>query len=199
MPEISKTAQVLRLFAQAYGMPGIPRKRLVKLAYVADILGRQYLGHPLTQLHWIKDHYGPNARDLPEVTAELQDLDLAEEYTARDGMNRTIYLRASHTPVAFEFTLGENEVLRYVVDNYLDMDLPEFIDDIVKQTDPFKAVTRTGDDLPMHIVDGEKRDEIGFDLESILRAEQQAAEGEWVRLADFANGLRADLTARHAE
>lgn len=198
MQEISKTAQVLRLFAQAYGMPGIPRKRLVKLAYVADILARQYLGRPLTGLHWIKDHYGPNARDLPEVTAELQDLELAEEYTAHDGI-RTIYLRASQTPVAFEFTLGENEVLRYIVDNYLEMDLPEFIDDIVKQTDPFKAVMRTGEDIPMHIVDGEKRDEIGFDLESILRAEKQAAEGEWVTLAEFANGLRADITARHAE
>src|SRR5688572_15613925 len=99
MPELSKTAQVLRLFAQAYGKPGIPRKRLVKLAYVADILAWQYLGHPLTALHWIKDHWGPNARDLPEVTAELEGQELAEEFTARDGAIRTIYLRASHKPL----------------------------------------------------------------------------------------------------
>ncbi|MDQ3675069.1 MAG: hypothetical protein M3365_11955, partial [Gemmatimonadota bacterium] len=39
----SKTAQVLRYFAQHYGGPGVPRKRLVKLAYMADILSRQYL------------------------------------------------------------------------------------------------------------------------------------------------------------
>lgn len=199
MPELSKTAQVLRLFAQAYGRPGIPRKRLVKLAYVADILARQYLGRPLTELHWVKDHYGPNARDLPEATEELLQRDLADEYTSRDGDYRTIYLRASRQPVAFDFTLGENAVLSYIVDNYLNMDLPELIDEIAKQTDPFKAVERHGEELPMHLVDGKKRGEIGFDLERILRAEQQASEGQWSTVADFANELRAEITARHAE
>jgi hypothetical protein len=199
MEDISKSAQVLRLFAQAYGLPGIPRKRLVKLAYVADILTRQYLGHSLTELRWIKDHYGPNARNLPEVTNELEQCELAEEYERRDGSNRTIYLRASAKPLAFGFTLGENEVLRYIIDNYLSMEIEELIEEIAKQTDPFKAVTRHGDELPMHIVDGVKRNEIGFDLERVMRAEKQAADGEWATLADFANDLQADITARHAD
>lgn len=199
MQEVSKTAQVLRLFAQAYGRPGIPRTRLVKLAYVADILTRQYLGHPLTELRWIKDHYGPNARELPQVTKELVELDLAEEYVTRDGNTRAIRLRASHAPMVFGLTLGENEVLRYIIDNYLSMELEEFIDDVVKATDPFKAVNRHGEELPMDLVNGEKRDEIGFDLEKVLHAERQAAEGEWTTLADFANELRAEITARHAK
>lgn len=199
MQEVSKTAQVLRLIAQEYGNPGVPRTRLVKLAYVADILTRQYLGYPLTELRWIKDHYGPNARELPEITEELVKLELAEEYTSRDGNSRTIRLRASSTPMVFGLTLGENEVLRYIFDNYLKMELEEFIDDVVKATDPFKAVSRHGEELPMGTVDGEKRDEIGFDLEKVLRAERQAAEGEWTTLADFANDLRAEITARHAE
>jgi hypothetical protein len=197
MPNISKTAQVLRFFAQQYGPPGIPRKRLVKLAYMADILARQYLGHPITEFVYIKDHYGPNARELPEAAQELLDGELADEHTERDGSYRKIRLRASHKLAVFDFTLGENEVLRYVVDNYLDMDIDEFVDDVVKETDPFKAVDRQEEVIPMDIVDGTKRAEIGFDLERILRAERQAAEGNSMTLADFMNELRTEITARH--
>ncbi|MGQ0713799.1 MAG: type II toxin-antitoxin system antitoxin SocA domain-containing protein [Gemmatimonadaceae bacterium] len=199
MATISKNAQVLRLFAQAYAGRGIPRKRLVKLAYMADLLARQYLGRPVTDFIYIKDHYGPNARELPEVTEELTTHDLAQEYVERDGTFRSIRLRASHTPVVFDLTLGENEVLRYVMDNYLNMDLEEFVDDVVKVTDPFRAVQRQGEVIPMELVDGVKRKEIGFDLERILRAEQQAAEGNSVTLAEFVNELRTEITARHAE
>jgi hypothetical protein len=71
------------------------------------------------------------------------------------------------------------------------MDMEEFVDLVVKTTDPAKQAERLGEDLPMQIVDNVVRNEIGFDLERLAAAEQQAAEGNSVTLAQFANGLRS--------
>src|SRR3990172_4747017 len=104
----SKTAQVLKFFAQQYGHPGVPRKRLAKLVYMADVLARQYLGHPITEFEYIKDHYGPYARSLPDYAEELVGCELAEETTSRDGVRRTVRLRDLGQPLAFQFSPGEN-------------------------------------------------------------------------------------------
>src|ERR1041384_3195216 len=141
MPALSKTAQVFKFFAQQYGHPGLPRTKLAKLTYTSDVLARQYLGHPITDLVYIKDHYGPYARALPEYVRELESAELAEQTTHRDGEHRTIRLRDLGRPIAFGFSPGENEILGYVAANYLSMDLDEFIDDVVKRTDPFKAAS----------------------------------------------------------
>jgi uncharacterized protein YwgA len=199
MPALSKTAQVFKFFAQQYGHPGLPRKRLAKLTYTSDVLARQYLGRPITDLEYIKDHYGPYARALPDYVQELTSAELAEETTHRDGEHRTIRLRDLGRPIAFDFSLGENEILGYVATNYLNMDLDEFIDHVVKETDPFKATGVQGERLPMDIVNGSAADESGFDLEAVIRAERQAEEGQYLTLAEFADGLRAEITARHPE
>lgn len=195
MTDLSKTAQVLSFFAQQYGSPGIPRKRLVKLAYMADVLARQYLGHPVTDFGYIKDHYGPNARELPSVVQELAEAGVAEERVEHDGAYRTIRLLDAHQPIVFDFSLGENEVLSYVVENYKDMELQEFIDLVVKETDPFTAVTTHGEELPMQLVDDTMKQSVGFDLESILSAEHQVAQGHYQTLNQFGDALRAEITA----
>lgn len=197
--EISRDAQLLKFFAQAHGRRGVPRKRLVKLAYMADVLARQYLGHPLSSFVYLKDHFGPNVRELPDVVLELENADLAEQTTERDGGRRTIRLRDTGRPIAFGFSLGENEILSYVTANYLEMDLEEFITDVVKTTDPFQAASLHGERLPMERVNDEKRREVGFDLEKILRAEREVAEGHYSTLADFADELYSDIAARHSE
>lgn len=199
MSNVSKTAQVLSFFAQQYGPRGIPRKRLVKLAYMTDILARQYLGHSITDFDYVKDHYGPNARELPDAVAELEAANLAEQRVERDGQYRTSRLRDSHQPLAFEFSLGENEVLGYVADNYMDMELNEFIDLVVKETDPFTAVEAHGEPLPMQVVDNTMKARIGFDLEAVLQAERRVAEGDYKTLDRFGNDLRAEIAAGHAE
>jgi hypothetical protein len=191
MTQISKTAQVVRFFAQQYGTRGIPRKRLVKLVYMADVLSRQYVGRPLTELEYIKDHYGPNARALPDFTAELVAAELADEFTEREEGIRWHRLRATGQPATLEFSLGEAEILAYVSENYADMDMQEFVDLVVKTTDPFTQVAREGDVLPMALVDNAVRREVGFDIERLAIAERQAAEGDCVTLAEFSNELRA--------
>lgn len=192
---ISKTAQVLRYFAQVYGHPGVPRKRLVKLAYMADILSRQYLGTAMTELHWISDHFGPNARDLPRFADELVSAELAEQNWVCDGNNRTIHLRAAGLPVAFDFTIGEVEVLGYITENYLTMPIDEFVDQVAKNTDPYLAVEQLFADLPMHVVDGAAKRAVGFDLERIVKAEKQEEDGEFVTLAQLVDELRTPYSS----
>ncbi len=196
MPPVTKTAQVLKYFAQQYGTKGIPRKRLVKAAYMTDVLARQYLGRAITDLAYIKDHYGPNARELPTYTRELVASELADEVRERDESISFIRLKDRGRAAVFEFTLGELEILGYVAKNYLDMDISEFIDDVVKESDPFKAVEREGELLPMERLDNTKRRELGFDLERVVSAERDAKEGKYLTLATFADAIRAQITAR---
>ena len=157
------------------------------------------MGQPITDLEYTKDHYGPYARTLPTYAQELANCDLAEVTTSKDGAHRTIRLRDLGNPVAFQFTPAENEILGYVAANYLTMDLDEFIDLVVKETDPFKAALVEGERLPMHLVNNTAAKEIGFDLEAVMRAERQADDGQFITLAEFADGVRAEITARHPQ
>jgi hypothetical protein len=166
---------------------------------MADVLARQYLGRPITEFVYIKDHYGPNDRSLPEYVAELERAGLAEQGRLLTPEYRTYRLRDLGKPVVFGFTPGENEILGYVADNYLNMEIEEFIELVVKETDPCKEVTQEGEELPMHLVDGTVRDEVGFDLEAIVRAEQQAEANAGAALVapallvHLVSGLRAAL------
>ncbi|MGH7619176.1 MAG: hypothetical protein ACREPM_18295 [Gemmatimonadaceae bacterium] len=191
MRTLSKTAQVLKYFAQHYGRPGIPRTRLGKCAFMADVIARQYLAHPITELVYRKDFFGPYARELPKYTTELVEAELVNEVTHGSGDSRAIRLHDRGHPVAFGFTPGEAEVLAYVSDNYLDMDLEEFVQEVVKKTEPFKTVHKHGDQLPMEVLDGVVRDAVGFDLEKLIRAEKQAETGEGITLDQFADELHS--------
>jgi uncharacterized protein YwgA len=189
--ELTKTAQVLKYFAQQYGRPGIPRTRLGKYSYMADVISRQYLGHPITDLKYRKDHYGPYARELPEFTRELVAAELVDEVTHGSGDDRAIRLHDRGRAVAFDFTPGEAEVLAYVMANYSHMDFVEFVAEVVKKTDPFKAVRKQREALPMDLLNGIARDTVGFDLEAIIRAEQQAEAGDYITFDQFADELRS--------
>src|SRR5712691_2138022 len=54
---VSRNARLLKYFVQQY--PGIPRKRLVKLVYMADIISRQFLGRPISTFEYRLDKFGP--------------------------------------------------------------------------------------------------------------------------------------------
>jgi hypothetical protein len=192
MPAISKTAQVFKYFAQQYGWPGILRTRLGKYSYMADVISRQYLGHPITDLLYRKDYYGPYAKELPQYTEELVAAELVDEITHGSGNERAIRLHDRGRAVAFDFTPGEAEILAYVMTNYSHMDFDEFVMAVVKETDPFKAVRKHGDALPMKTLDGVARDAVGFDLERIIRAEKQAEAGDFITLDQFADELRSN-------
>jgi hypothetical protein len=178
---VSRDAQVLKFFAQQ--CRGIPRKRHVKLVYLADVLAREYLGHPISSFEYVRLYYGPYDRRFPEVAQELVLAGLAEEVTehrtAYPAPQRTIRLVDLGLSVPFEFSLGELEVLRYVTENYLDMPMEELIEDVIYETEPMKAGVSEESRLPMELADRRGVDAVGFDLEAVLAAEREIAEGKF--------------------
>jgi len=172
------------------------------MAYMADIIARRYLGHPISEFEYQKDKFGPYCPEIPAVIRELEGLGLVwsknSPATTPEGRDASKVLFDSGQRVVFDFSLGENEILAYVVENYRAMDLTEFVRDVVKQTKPFKAQREFHAPLPMELEDNAGRALVGFDLEAIIRAERQAEAGDFRTARDFFDSLRARLTARHA-
>ena len=198
---LSKNAQLLKFFAQTY--PGIPRKRLVKLSYMADLVARQFLGHPISQFEYHAYYYGPYSQELPEAIAELETAGLAwskEEGRSQPDDVARKRLFDTGKPAALDFSLGENSVLGYVVSNFGEMDLDELILDFVYASRPYRAALvreRFNERIPMEIVDNEGRGEVGFDLERAIGAERQADEGQFLTAKDYFDGLRSRIAARY--
>lgn len=190
----------MKFFAQQYHR-GIPRKRLVKMAYETDIIARQYLGEPVSTFEWRRDKYGPYSPEIPEAVAELeaQGFGWTQETEATEDGPGWKKLYDAGRPVVFDFTLAENEVLAYVAANYLSMPMEELIFDVVYETKPMKAETQFRERLPMEIVDNEGRDLVGFDLRRIIKAEEQAKTGDYLTAPQFLDALRDQITARHAD
>src|SRR5690349_9423023 len=89
MADISKSAQAVKYFAQEYqnlpGHKGIPRKRLVKMLYMSDLLAREYLGKTISTLQYYKDEYGPYDKRIKDVCEELVEAGFAAEVIERDA------------------------------------------------------------------------------------------------------------------
>ena len=198
MPDLSRNAQLLKYFAQQQS--GMSRKRLVKLAYMADIVGRQFLGRPLSSFDWVAYHYGPYSLAIPDAIQELEDQELCWTKVERvPGEATWKKLYDSGKPTILDFSLGEDQVLHFVVSTYLDMSNEELIHDVVYETTPFTKAERFGEALDMGLVDGEGKDDIGFDLELIAKAERQAEEGDFVTAREYFDGLRNRIAARHTK
>jgi len=195
---LSHNAQLLKFFAQQYR--GIPRKRLVKLVFMADIIGRQYLGKPLSNIQWTLYHYGPYSQEISDAVDELESRGLCwTEVKHAPGEATWKKLYDAGKPVLFDFSLAEDQVLGFVVRTYLNMPMEELILDVVYETTPYKRAEKFGDTLQMSLVDDEGKREFGFDLEEIARAERQAEEGDFVTAREYFDGLRDRITARYAE
>jgi hypothetical protein len=192
-PHLSRNAKLVKFFAQQYR--GVPRTRLVKLIYLADLLAREYLGAPISTLEYYKYKHGPYDEAIEDAIGELVASRLAEDI--KDPWGRGLYKRVMdlRRPVPFDFSLGESAVLDYVVTNYLDMDMKELLVDVVYETTPFKAVGRYNQKLPMRIADNSGTAMVGFNLEEILRAEQAGRSGDFVTLSEFVVELRAKAPA----
>ena len=196
---LSRDAQLLKFFAQQY--PGIPRKRLVKLAYMADLIARQYLGHPVSSFAYRADHYGPYPPTITDAIAELEAEGLAwtQDSEPTDDGPGWKKLFDSGRRIEFDFTMEENEVLGYVVKNYLRMSMDELLEDVVYVTAPYRAATVFREQLPMDVVDNEGRRLAGFELGKVLRAERQAEAGDFLSAREYFDGLRNRIAARYAD
>ena len=194
MTQLSRNAQLLKYFAQQY--PGIPRTRLVKLVYMSDVLARQYLGHPISTFRYVHHYFGPYDGAVESAAEELEAAGLARQEFDRGPELTYKRLHDNGTPTPFSFTLGENEVLAYVSANYVQMPMREFLDDVVYETLPMKLSERRQAPLEMSVLDHTGSKAVGFDLERVLRAEQQAESGNYKTLRTFGDELRAAIAAR---
>lgn len=200
---LSRNLQLYKYLAQQCS--GMPRKHLVKMAYMADLVARRYLGHPISDLKYVVYYFGPYPPETPEVIAELEARGLAwTQPGLKVDQSDYAFKKLFDTgkPVIFDFTLGENEVLAYVVRNYLDMDTDELTEDVVKYTAPWRAAIvseRLRERIPMEMEDGEGLKEIGFDLEKVIEAERQAESGDFLTAREYFDGLRNRIAARYPE
>lgn len=200
---LSRNLQLYKYLAQQ--CRGMPRKHLVKMAYMADLVARQYLGHPISDLEYVVYYFGPYPPETPSIIAELERRGLAwaqPGLKADQGDYAFKKLFDTGERVVFDFTLGENAVLAYVVNNYLEMDTDELTEEVVKYTAPWQAAIareRFKERIPMEIVDGQGTKEVGFNLEAVMKAEKQAEEGDFLTAREYFDGLRNRITARYPE
>lgn len=55
-PPLSRTAMAIAALVGGAGFYGsIPKEKLAPMLYMADVLGREYLGHPITDIEWTPD------------------------------------------------------------------------------------------------------------------------------------------------
>jgi hypothetical protein len=188
---------LVKFFAQLYR--GIPRKNLMKLIYEADVLAREYLGHAISEFLYVRYKYGPYARAIEDAVAELVAAGHVEERRERwftfgdEGAYHRLF--DLHRAVAFDFDLGESAVLDYVVTNYLNMPIKEFIQDVIYETAPMKAGVSMERPLPMELANNAGTRKVGFRLYEVLEVEQAASRGDLVALSDFVDELRSQAPA----
>jgi len=190
MPELSRNAQILRYLLER--APGLGHVKLVKFTYLADLESRRFLGKPISSFVYRKDHYGPFDLAFFKAEAELVDggFAVASEVPVGPYVQKTL----SPTPRAVEyaFTPGEAEVLQYVAATYMDVSARMLCDDVVYETEPMKAAKnlKSGERIPMDVVNRKGQDPLGFDLERMLQSEEQAKAGRTKPVSAVLDELR---------
>lgn len=183
MPSISKTAQLLKYFAQHYQRvtgQGIHRTRLMKMAYLSDLLAREYLGEQITAFSYYRYTYGPYDDHIRDFVDELVAVGLGErklEYGPDHTANRLLDVGG---PIVFEFAPTEQEILTYVRKTYLHMDMDELLQEVVYKTKPMVPLPAMDEDLKMDDINNAGRKIVGFDLADVLKAEAELDRGEFV-------------------
>jgi hypothetical protein len=163
------------------------RTQIVKLLYLADLEARRWLGRPLTDLKWIRFHYGPweqaIAATLDGLGADQGVSRQVVHFPSGDGELFSIEQRAR----AHAFAPAEEAILAFVAESHGVLPRRQLVDDVVYQTRPMKEGSdRLRAPLPMHLVDNEAILEMGgLSLERALAAEAELARGEVVAHEDL--------------
>lgn len=191
---LSRNAQVLKFFLQQTGA-GLGVTKLQKLAYLADLEARKYLGRPITTFDYYWHDHGPFDGALYTAKDELVDGGHAKEEQREYFGYRERRLIDRGKAAPFDFDAYELEVLRFVADTYLATELRKLLTEVVYKTRPMKAVKSRGERLPMEQVDNSGEAELGYDPKRVIEAEAALARGEYVLASDFFDGLRRQADA----
>jgi hypothetical protein len=184
---LTRNAQVLRYLIEV--APGAGHTILAKLAYLADLLARQHLGHPITSLDYIYDKHGPF--DASRFYSALSELEHGG-FMVRERADLGGYLGYPMLPLQplrdADLTDAEKEILTWVGRTYGSLTARDLCERVVYETTPMKSAKR-GQRLPME--ESSRTDALEFDLERVLAGERAAEEGRVRPLASVFNELRA--------
>lgn len=193
MGTMSRNAQVLQYFVQRS-----PEKlgvvKLQKLAFLADLYAREYLGHPVTDFQYVFYTHGPFDSDLYAAIAELERAGHVQTQPESflSGKNRRSIVKLRDTD-GFDFSRSEAEILDFVATIYERVPLKPLLAEVYA-TVPMKAARRN-QPVPMSMVDNRAKRALGYDLESVLAEEAEIDRGNYVLASDFFNVLRTETLA----
>jgi hypothetical protein len=196
METLSKNAQVVKYFVQrAPSELGVVK--LQKLAYLADLYAREYLGHPVSGFDYVLYKHGPFDPSLYAAIEELERLDYAatRRHSFLGGRSKRAVLNKGRF-TAFDFTRSEEEILAYVAGVYENEPLEALLTEVYETT-PMKIASRD-ERIPMEVVDNRAKRALGYDLDTVLSEEAEIDRGNYVLASDFFDGLRAETLAADA-
>lgn len=190
---MSRNAQVLQYFVQRS-----PEKlgvvKLEKLAFLADLYAREYLGRPVTDFRYVFYTHGRFDSDRYAAIAELEEAGhvRTRPESFLSGKNRRSILEVKAAE-SFDFARLEMEILDYVASVYGAVPLKPLLAEVYA-TAPMKAARRN-QPVPMGIADNRAKRTRGYDLEGVLAEEAEIDRGNYVLAADFFNALRTETLA----
>jgi uncharacterized phage-associated protein len=194
MNEPTKNARVLKYFTQrAPGSLGVTQ--LLKLAYLADLHAREYLGRPITTFDYTFYRHGPFDRRLYTTVEELESHRWVrtERESFFSGKSKRHVFNASRVEPDLGFTPAEERILDYVARTYAHLPLQALLE-AVYQTEPMKAARRDGR-VPMDLVNNKAKHSLGYDLEEVLGEEREIERGNFVSASDFFDALHAEIVS----
>ncbi len=188
MARLSRNAEVLRYLLEI--APRLGHTQLAKFAYLGDLLARQCLGRPISEMEYRFDNYGPfDAVGFYQARDELIEGGYIRHERADIGGYAGFEMRPTDVPVEYHLGDAEVEILRWVAQKYAALTATELCNRVVYTSPPMRNAT-PGRHLDMEQMD-RKPEELEFSLERMLAGEESADEGRVRPLADVLNELHA--------
>lgn len=186
---MSRNAEFLDLILERAG-EDLGHVRLLKLAYMADLLAWRVLGQPISEFQYKWHKHGPFDPTFYTALGELQERGRIEDRpnTTKDGHECSLVRRLQVSSVAEGFTRGQRHLVDLCVERYARLRLGELLR-IVYATEPMKSAQPS---LPLAL-EAQKNLDLerlgGVSLERILESEERIERGEWVDLGSFKRDL----------
>lgn len=192
MTTISRNAQVLKYLVERVGPVGATKH--LKLVYLADLMAREYLGQPVSELDYIWYDQGPFDSAFYHAREDLESAGLgAEDPTIYpDGKTERTF-HDGGDQIEYDFSDAEAHILDAVADRFGSWKLNALLR-VVYETAPMEQANE-GEPLPMEVVDHKGAREAGLDLKQLLEARRAAEEGDFQTLEEFSSELRDEITA----
>lgn len=195
MRPLSRDARLLQYFAQRAPGGTLGVTRIQKLAYLADLVARGYLGRPLSEFDYRWHNHGPFDGAIYNALDELRQAGLATEKPKLLPWGRRFReISCTGTVPDLGFSDVERAVLDYVADRFARMDLDQLLREVY-ETGPMvvaQAEMNRGVRLPMDRVNFQMKDAQGVDLEAVVAAERSARLGNTVPADDFFDALQVN-------